>query len=188
LRVSVNQKVLNPQTLEEANIRDFEILSGCLVNTKGGLAAKWAMLGERSRPQALPYRQFGARMGSLCPPSSWTVSQTLIEAVYGWLTAIQAIQFSASDSGESFGTVRRDPGAANLPAFSVGRRMLAEIATLVTARNLAALAPEADRKQVRRQCESKARPAGDSQGNRGAGRPDGLRPRCNDSERKQFIQ
>jgi hypothetical protein len=65
-------------------------------------------------------------MGSLCPPSSWTVSQTLIEAVDGWLTAIQAIQFSASDSGESFGTVRRDPGAANLPAFSVGRRMLAD--------------------------------------------------------------
>ena len=29
----------------------FEILSGCLVNTKGGLAAKWAIPGETWGPQ-----------------------------------------------------------------------------------------------------------------------------------------
>ena len=55
----------NLPTFAEPNIFDFEILSGCLVNTKGGLAAKWAILRERSRPQALPYRQFGTRTGSL---------------------------------------------------------------------------------------------------------------------------
>ena len=42
------------------------------LTTQRDFQAKMGKTAETHRPQALPYRQFGARTGFAIPPSSWT--------------------------------------------------------------------------------------------------------------------
>jgi hypothetical protein len=113
LRVSVNRKVLNPQTPGEPNNSDFGILYARLVNTKATFTGK---SGPYSGNVAAHRHCHIAGAGRVLLPSiKLDVSQTLIEAEYGWLTA----------NKPSLGVIRYGTSLRRLPATcwreSVGR-------------------------------------------------------------------
>jgi hypothetical protein len=83
----VHQQVAGSKATAEPNNFDFGILFALLVNTKAAFTGK---SGPYSGNVAA-HRHFqiasSAPDGFCCPPSKLDVSQTLIEAEYGWLTA-----------------------------------------------------------------------------------------------------